>query len=395
MSTRYRILHLLPDLVRGGGQVVALELVAHADTSRFEMHVASLRPPDDLRLAFERAGAECFQVSSVTEVLAALALARQIRDRRIDLLHVHSDPDRRVGQLAALLTGTPVVGHLHSPWAHLQPMYSDRAGPLGKASAALKARLRRAVERKVVKHYVAAGAQVAAFHADLVDAPITIANNGVDVSRFTPVTADSRRRGRSALGIGHDVRLLVCVGRLAPGKGQDELVRLLASVPGAVLLLIGDGGERTALSRQAEALGVSDRVILAGEREDVSLLLRAADLFVLASVSEGLPISVLEAMACEIPVVAYDLPGLRDVITDGRDGCLVTLGDREALASVIRDLLEDESSRATLGNAARETVMARFDARHMARDAEAAYDVVLGNEPLDSRRSGGDRLVTR
>jgi len=395
MNARHRILHVLPDLARGGGQFVVLGLVAHADTSRFEVHVTRLRPPDDLRADLEAVGARYFPLRHGDEgtLAAALELSRHVRRRGIDLIQVHSGPDRKVGQLAAVLTGVPVVGHLHSPWAHLRPMHGERAGVLARRWSSLKANARTALERRAVRHYLAASDEVATFHRSHVRAPIGIARNGVDLDRFAPTTAQSRREARRALQLPTDARVLICVGRLATGKGQDELIATLPAISDAVLVIVGEGDRRESLVAQATELGVLDRMLFVGERTDVEALLPAADIFAFASLSEGLPLAVLEAMATSLPIVAYDLPGLRSVVTDRHDGRLVPLGDRAALAVAIEGLLDNERERIGMARAARATVAARFDARLMTRHAEAAYGAVLGIHPLHPRRTGDHHLV--
>jgi glycosyltransferase involved in cell wall biosynthesis len=114
---------------------------------------------------------------------------------------------------------------------------------------------------------------------------------------------------------------------------------------------------------------------------------------VFASRSEGLPLAVLEAMACELAVVAYDIPGLRAIITDGVEGRLVPVGLRRDLTYAIAELLADRPTRTAMGAAARATIAARYDARVMTRGAEAVYDLVLGNDPLEARRRRARRLV--
>jgi glycosyltransferase involved in cell wall biosynthesis len=387
---------VLPDLERGGGQVVVLQLAAHRDASRFDVHVARLQGPDRVAPAFRALGVEPILLDHGDDGLAAAAfeLGRHVRHRDIDIIHVHSDQDRKVGQLAAVLTGRPVVGHLHSPWPHLDAMAPSRPGVLPAELSELKAVGRRAVERRVVQHYIAAGAEVAAFHVGLVDAPIAIVDNGIDVDRFTPMPAARRRSVRQQLGIGPEQPMLACVGRLAVGKGQDELISIVADLPGVHLVLVGDGDRWRIVEQLARWLDVDDRVHFTGDRADVADLVGAADLFVLASISEGLPLSVLEAMASAVPVVAYDLPGLRQVVHDGVDGVLVPMGHRSAFVEQVRALLDHPSRRAAMAVAARATVVARFDARGMARATEAVYDVVLGNDPLDARRHDAHRLAS-
>lgn len=393
----YRVLHLMPDLARGGGQAVVLELAAHADRTRFEIYVARLQPPDDMGPAFEDVGVKPIRLIHGGDgvVAAAFELSRHLRLHDIDLVHVHSDADRKVGHLAALLSGRPVVGHLHSPWPHLQPMHAEDAGALARRWSRAKARLRRQLESRVVRHYLAAGDEVAAFHVGRLDAPIAIVRNGIDTVRFAPPSEEERLQARAQLGLGADELVFVCVGRLAAGKGQDELIMVMPELPSGVLLLAGDGEERSELEELARRCGVEDRVVFLGDRDDVATVLAAADMFLLASVSEGLPLSVLEAMACRLPVVAYDLPGLHSLIASGRDGLLVPLRDRSSLAAAVRDLAENGDKRAAMGRAGRTVVVDRFDSEMMARNAETTYDLVLGNDPLNVRRANGRRLAIR
>ena len=382
-----RILHVLPDLSRGGGQVVVLELVARCDRTRFDPFVCALGGPSELADAFGSAGGTVVSLHG-GGVSQLAALVRTIGRLDIDLVHVHSDSDRKIGQLAALLKRVPVIGHLHSPWAHLEPMYEPGDPWFVRWSSRAKARLRSEVERRAVAHYIAVGGEVARFHSGRLTAPITVVNNGIDTERFVPGLPADQLAARSSLGIPADVPVVAFVGRLAPGKGQDTLLEVMQGLSQAHLLLIGDGDQFGSLADRAVQLGVSDRVLFAGNRTDVERLLITADAFAMASVSEGLPLSVLEAMACGLPVVAYDLPGLKDVITDGEDGRLVPFGDRSALEVALGELLDNGSERREMAAAARKTATSRFDSRLMATEVEAVYDLVLGGSDRDVHRSG-------
>lgn len=374
-----RVLQLLPDLAQGGGQQVVLQLVAAVDRDRFVPVVAALAGPDALAEAFAHAGAPPIFVQDGGRgtLRASVRLARLVRGLDVELIHVHSGPDRKVGQLAALIAGVPVVGHLHSPWAHLRPMHAEGAHYPIRLWSRAKAAGRRWIEDRVVRQYIAAGPEVAAFHAGLLKAPIATVSNGVELARFTPATPRLRRQTRAVLGLPVDEQLIVCVGRLARGKGQAELIEALGDVPDARLLLLGDGDQRTVLEELTNQRGLTGRVHFLGNRDDVASVLPAAEVFVLASVSEGLPLSVLEAMATALPIVAYELPGLLPLVTDGVEGRLVPAGDRAALVAAIKELLGDPARRAAMGHAARETVEARFDARAMARGVEDVYENVL------------------
>jgi glycosyltransferase involved in cell wall biosynthesis len=161
---------------------------------------------------------------------------------------------------------------------------------------------------------------------------------------------------------------VVMVGRLAAPKDPVTLVRALARVEGSpfVATIVGDGPDRPEVEAEIRAAGLEGVVELAGERHDVPSLLADADVFVLSSRSEGAPLSVLEAMAAGLPVVASAVGGLPEMV-DGATGLLVPAGDAAALAAALEQLLADSALRRRLGAAGRERVRARFDLAELQR----------------------------
>lgn len=370
-------MHLLPDLALGGGQSVVLELVRNQDRARFDVLVAYLDQPADLASAFSEGGAEPIWVDRRRRgpVRATAWLARTLRREGVDVLHVHSGPDRKYGQAAALLARVPVVAHLHSPWNHRGYFPPPGAGRARRILSRVKGWARDAVERRTVLRYVAAGDQVRDFHLPFAHAPILTVANGVALEPFCedPSTA---KRVRKELGVDEVAPLLVSVGRLVDGKGHPAMLSMLRHVD-ATLLLIGDGPHRDDLQALARQEGVDDRVRFLGDRRDVPVLLQAADVFVFASETEGLPMSVLEAMASAKPVVSFALPALAGVVTDGVTGHLVATGDRGAWVRRVNELVGDPAAARAMGEKARADVASRFDGRSMARAVETVYDDVL------------------
>ena len=122
-------------------------------------------------------------------------------------------------------------------------------------------------------------------------------------------------------------------------------------MPGAALAILGEGPLQAELEQQAKALGVADRVVLAGLRGDARAIMGAADAVVVSSVGEGLPLVALEALASRTPVVATSVRGIRELLTDGRDSLLVPDGDAEALAAALRRVLDDDELAARLAEA--------------------------------------------
>jgi glycosyltransferase involved in cell wall biosynthesis len=175
--------------------------------------------------------------------------------------------------------------------------------------------------------------------------------------------------------------LLGVVARLEPEKGHRHLIdampAILRAVPETWLAVVGEGSEADALRSQAESLGVSERVIFTGRRDDVSALTADLTVAVLPSLREAQGISLLEAMARRVPVVASDVGGIPEVVTDGVDGRLVPPGDAATLAEAVVQLLRDPDLRRRLGEAGRRTVTDRFSIDAQVRRIQNVYDEEL------------------
>jgi glycosyltransferase involved in cell wall biosynthesis len=155
--------------------------------------------------------------------------------------------------------------------------------------------------------------------------------------------------------------VVVAAGRYASEKGYDRLIDAFARVapahPGWVLRIFGHGPLQRQLEKQVERLGLADRVVLPGLAADIEAELRAASVFALSSIHEGLPMAVAEAMACGVPCVAFDCaPGVREIVTDGVDGIVVPPRNVDALAAGLGRLMGDEDLRRRYGAAARTSV---------------------------------------
>jgi glycosyltransferase involved in cell wall biosynthesis len=164
------------------------------------------------------------------------------------------------------------------------------------------------------------------------------------------------------------------IGRLAAQKGFDVLLRALVDVPGARLVIVGDGEERGRLEALARELGIADRTSFPGWTEEPRRLLADFDVFALPSRFEGFPLSILEAQLAEVPIVATDVGSVREAVVPDETGLLVAADQPEALAEALDALVGDPERRRRLGRAGREHVLARFTATHMARAFERLYE---------------------
>jgi glycosyltransferase involved in cell wall biosynthesis len=188
---------------------------------------------------------------------------------------------------------------------------------------------------------------------------------------------------RTALIRGRSDYVVLTPARLHPQKGHVYLLAAAAQVPEATFVLAGDGPLRLELEAQASALGIAERCVFLGERSDVPDLLAAADLLVLPSLFEGLPLSVLEAMAAERPVVATAIGGTDEAVVHEQSGLLVPPRDPVALASAIQRLRTDPGLARRLASAGRGRVEREFSSEITAGRVMQIYDEVLAE-------AGGD-----
>jgi glycosyltransferase involved in cell wall biosynthesis len=191
----------------------------------------------------------------------------------------------------------------------------------------------------------------------------------------------SREEARRSLGLGPDQPVVLSIGRLTHMKGHRHLIdavpELAGRFAGLAVVLVGDGPLRDSLAKRTAALGVAGNVCFPGHRPHARRLLVAADVFVLPSRHEGMPLAALEAMEAGLPVVASRVIGSDEVVEDGVTGTLVRPGDPAALGAAVARLLADPALRRRQGTAGRRRYEARFTAARMAADTAAVYKSVL------------------
>ena len=301
--------------------------------------------------------------------------------RRADIVHLHGYSTKNVlATIIAKAFRKPVVMSLHTAGFD-EPAVIEQQGSLA-LWAFLSADLYLSVSRGLVETYLAAG-----LPAD----KIRLVPNGIDIDRFRPATSEEQRARRGRLGIALDSPMIVFVGFFSADKQPRVLfdawlAQLRNGGPQASLVFVGatrsayfevDESIADGIQADAEAGGVAHLLRFAGVTHDVPSYLQAADLFVLPSKREGLPVALLEAMSCGLPCVASRLPGATDAIIEHDvNGLLVTPGDASELAGAIATLLPDRPRCARLGAAARATIESRYSSATVADRWLEAYDVI-------------------
>jgi len=297
-----------------------------------------------------------------------------LRRNQYDLIHTHSAKAGALGRVAAFLAA-PNARRVHTP--HAFPFLM----PTGSTKRRLYALAEHGLAR-ITDRFVAVsegeGRHAAALHPS---ARVSVVHNGIEPGPFEAAGAQ-RTETRQALGVAREDFLLGCVGRLTAQKGQSLLLSALAflegRLPGRVrLLLVGGGEDRQALEGLAQNLGIQSRIVFAGHRADVVPFYGAMDLYVLPSLYEGCPYTLLEAMAAGLPCIATAADGSADIVADGATGRLVPLNDPWALAAAIEAALADPAARSRWGAAGRVRVRERFTSRQMIAGLEQAYEETL------------------
>lgn len=201
---------------------------------------------------------------------------------------------------------------------------------------------------------------------------LKLVRGGIDPDPF----AQAEPIEKSALGVPKDAPIVLWVGRLDPVKGLDGLIRAFERGDGtgqAHLVLVGDGLIREALTARIEKSSRRNQIHMLGSRDDVPRLLKAADVFVFPSRTEGLPNALLEAMAAGCPIVTTDVPGCRDLIDHDASGLIVPYGDTEALAEAMTRLLRDRNPALRLGRGAAESVSRNWHSDNTLAAYETLY----------------------
>lgn len=371
---KLKILHVLDSLNVGGMERVVINVANGLDPTRFEQAVCCISRLGTAAHLLN-ANVQQFDMGKGDEraLLMPWQIAKLIRRERPDLIHTQSWAGMD-GVIARTLTRQGKLVHSEHgrnlPYIHHEP-----------------------TKRKVVRRiaYELADAvfvvseemrQYFCRETGFARERMRVIHNGVDVTEIERADA---RGVREEFGLAATDFVVGTVARFQETKDLPTLVRAFAQLrqrqPQAKLLLIGDGAERQRLQQLAEELRVATAVIITGIRHDVPRLLRALDAFALSSLSEGLPISVLEALAAGLPVVATSVGMLPELLREGENGFLVAPSDFAALAQRLELLATERDLAHRLGVAGKQTVECDYSLAAMLRRYEELYLSLVNAEP--------------
>ncbi len=380
------IVHVIHRLDFGGLETGLVNLVNRLPPERYRHAIVCLSGFNPtIRARIQRPDVEVLSLDKQPgkDPAAYLRMWRVLRQCRPAVVHT-----RNLGtidmQWVAVLAAVPHRVHGEHGW--------EVSDPRGLSPRSL--RIRRAC-RSVIHRYVPMSQDIALWLERDVGVPagrIRQLYSGVDVEKFRPGGPRATDAAGAEAGAGHGMTLGT-IGRLDPVKNQEALLDAFAGLrqrhPGLRLVIVGDGPLRGHLQSRAESLGVAPDVTFTGARTDTPGLLRSFDVFVLPSVNEGISNTILEAMACGVPVVASRVGGNPELVLDGVCGGLYDPADPEALQRVLLPYLGDPALRERQGQAARERVVQNFSLDSMVSRYLALYDELLTASPARGGQGRG------
>ena len=370
------VLHVISGLFsRGGTPRKLLSLVRAMDSNRFrQVFLLFGNCEDNLNEEMLEARAVVVKVSRPKNYDARLLwdMIRAVRTYQADIISTHFARADMYGVVAGILTGTPVIKNVHgilwntSPW--LQKV--DRALSPFRACTVCNSRATLEAVRK---------------QGSLCNGVVIY--NGVP-NRAVTLSPERVAALRASLGIPPDAFVIGHVGGLIPLRDQrvmiDAMVLLSRELPNAYLVLVGDGPIRQQLEEQAVRLGLGERVLFLGYRDDVPQLLATFDAYANMAYAEGFGIAVVEAMQSSLPVVLANAGALPELIEDRVSGLLVPPGDSASLAKALAHLESDRVWTAQIGQAARRRALDEFSIERYAQEFERLYRKVANRQLMES-----------
>jgi glycosyltransferase involved in cell wall biosynthesis len=362
---RVRVMQFVPELCIGGAESMAASLACSLDSKRFDVLVVALR---SLNSRLEHALAES-------------------RIRFVSLERRHRIDPRPIIRLRNLISGfRPDILHTHlGVWQYALPSLLTRR--FGEAIHTVHkiADRDRGLSRWFLKTAFGLGVKPVSISREVLLSLRRVYGikstpfipNGIDVSDYHR-NLKSRREWRTTRGFAEEDVLFLCVAGLREVKNHQLLIEAFARLPGRCrLVLLGDGPLRSRLVVQANRLGVGERIQFLGETDAVASALNASDVFVLGSVSEAHPLSVMEAMAAGLPCVCTAVGGILDLITPEVNGILVPTQDPVAMSTAMLDLSANVERRSRLGRRASATAAALFGLDRMVGAYSDLYEVLI------------------
>ncbi len=368
---KIKILHIVHSLEIGGLENGLVNLINRLDPERYEHAICCVATSGPMAQRLRRPVPihELGKGNGGRAYLLPLRLAGVVRRVAPDIVHTRNW-GAIDGVIGARLAGVRRVVHGEHGRGADDPCGTNRR----------RQQLRRLLA-PAIRRFVTVSADLSQWLTSEVGVPehkVTHIINGVDADRFRPLEEKFSRRRE--LELPTDMPLVGIVGRLDAVKDHATLLKAFATVPeAAILVVVGDGPLAGELRQLSTELGIFEKVLFLGGRNDVEQILPCLDLFVLSSIAEGISNTILEAMACGLPVIASNVGGNPELVADGVTGSLFAAGEVQALSQLMTRYLEDTSLRQKHGLAARQRIEVEFSLDAMVDKYDQLYQFVFSH----------------
>ena len=361
-----KIFQVLNSLECGGLEKLTLDLSLKLKAQGHTVTICCLERTGNL-LNNNYAGIEIISLNkgSGLDFTLPFRLAEAMRQKKPDVVHTHNMGPLLYGTIAAKLADVPVVINTRHGRA---PQHMN--GLIWGMNEAIVA-ISNDAKSELLKNNTIDPGKVSVIH------------NGIDLEAFK--SRIFQQEAKKALGL-DSLFVIGTVSRLAREKDQFSLIKAFAMVvsvePKVKLVFAGDGPLKVELAALANDLGIKDKIAFLGFRDDVNTILRAFDIFVLSSLQEGISLSLLEAMASRLPIVATNVGGNPEVVIDGETGILVPPKDPEKMAEAIIKILQNPELAKNMGQAGRKRVEEKFSLYRMVSEYRSLYEEILARKGI-------------
>ncbi len=367
MKRRIKVLHLTVGLGWGGAEKLMADIAVRLSSERYDCHVVSLKGDGPVGDILRKAGIRVVALGGGAPWKIFQRLRTHVSREVPDIIHSHL---LKANLLGALLPGPhKLLWHVHNTSEQMGYLWRFFEGRLIQCSGGVVA-VSEAVGRDIFSH------------CPKIKKKLSVIPNGIDTARFSAVLPVERSEERKRWGVLPDVPVIGFVGRVEEKtKKLTHLIEAFAHLkrfkPTAVLLIVGDGPDRKMLDALVISQGLTGAVMFVGAQRNVEKIYPLMDVYVQPSVSEGFGLSLLEAMASGVPIVATKTGGIPEVVVDGKTGILVPPRNPLALSKAMEDLLSDPNLSRKMGNSGRKRVEKLFDIQGVLGKIEALYEAVL------------------
>ena len=371
MTSRVRVCYMAHAFAVGGAEEMVLNLVRHLP-ARFEPVVCCINQAGPIGEEIRKTGTPV-SVLGLTPGLRhpwdLSGIRRYLRETEPAIVHTFLLTASLYGRLAAILEHVPIVIGTEVN------IYERKRRHHIVAERMLMSK----TDRVIVSANSVRDFYVDQIHAD--PGKIDVVYNAVDWKSIQP--SMPREQMRESLGLRPGAKVAGMIARLTEQTGHRYLFQALTTqaLADVQLMVVGDGELREALLAEVQDLGIASRVHFLGARRDLGDLLAAMDVFVMPSLWEGLPLSMILAMGAAMPVVATEVAGIPEIVVDGESGWLVPAGNSLALATALADVFKDGARAAKIGKAARDFVLPRFGVDGYVKSVVGIYDELVQLKP--------------